>query len=69
MSTYHIFQSIFEFVMIITIAVMIYEQDRLTTALENVLQKLKDKGKFPIALSEFFFDEVDLEELEGDKDE
>jgi hypothetical protein len=55
--------------MIITIAVMIYEQDRLTTALENVLQKLKDKGKFPIALSEFFFDEVDLEELEGDKDE
>lgn len=45
MSTYHIIRTIFEFVMIITVAVMIYEQDRLNDALVALMEKLKDKDK------------------------
>lgn len=64
MTAFHIIQMIFELVMIITIAVMIYEQDRLNNALIVLTKRLKDKGK-PIMFNGRDFFEIEVEEKDG----
>ena len=61
MSTYHIIRTLFEFLMIITITVMIYEQDRLNNALVALLDKLKNKDK-PIVFNGRDFFEIEEDE-------